>query len=188
MKVTVLVFAVELHHLHSLWYLSEDWDEVQNCMQGLSHAGHAGGGRKHWKIRFYGIYIGISQLGRNMIKIKLKFHWKWFSTTSTIEASVRKLNSATRVTDTFNTLRLICISARRKKLQCKIPFTFLFDGLNFNSFSAETPGGGRVLGLSFARYVPLVSGSPYPIIVYSVANYRPHLSHFWANVIFAIPT
>ena len=24
------------------------------------------------------------------------------------------------------------------------------------------------------------------ISVYSVANYRPHLSHFWANVIFAI--
>ena len=29
-----------------------------------------------------------------------------------------------------------------------------------------------------------------PMIVYSVANYRsrPHLSHFWANVIFVIPT
>ena len=39
-----------------------------------------------------------------------------------------------------------------------------------------------VLGLIFARYVPLASQSPYPIIVYSVANYRPHLSHFWANM------
>ena len=30
---------------------------------------------------------------------------------------------------------------------------------------------------------------PLPdIIVYFVANYRPHLSHFWANVIFTIPT
>ena len=100
------------------------------------------GGRKHWKIRFYGIYIGISQLG----------------------------------------------------LRCKIPFAFLFDELHFNNFSAETPGGGRVLGLSFAGYVPLVSRSPYPIpgaLPYScccLANYRPHLSHFWANVIFAIPT
>ena len=37
-------------------------------------------------------------------------------------------------------------------------------------------GGGEVLGLIFARYVPLASQSPYPIIVYSVANYRPHLS------------
>ena len=37
--------------------------------------------------------------------------------------------------------------------------------------------GVGVLGLIFARYVPLASQSPYPIIVYSVANYRPHLSH-----------
>ena len=44
-------------------------------------------------------------------------------------------------------------------------------------------GGGGVLGSSFAGYVPLASQSPYPIIVYSVASYRPHLSHFWANVI-----
>ena len=39
--------------------------------------------------------------------------------------------------------------------------------------------GGGLLGLIFAGYVPLASQSPYPIIVYSVANYRPHLSHFW---------
>ena len=39
------------------------------------------------------------------------------------------------------------------------------------------PGGGT--WLSFAGYVLLASQSPYPIIVYSVANYRPHLSHFW---------
>ena len=50
------------------------------------------------------------------------------------------------------------------------------------------PPGGRLLGSIFAGYVPLVSQNPYPMIVYSVANYRPHLSHFWANVIFAIPT
>ena len=25
-------------------------------------------------------------------------------------------------------------------------------------------------------------GAPYPIIVHPVANYRPHLSHFWASV------
>ena len=46
----------------------------------------------------------------------------------------------------------------------------------------KSPGGG-VLGSSFARYVPLASQNTYPIIVYSVANYRPHLNHFWANVI-----
>ena len=39
-----------------------------------------------------------------------------------------------------------------------------------------------VLGLTFAGYVPLASQSPYPIIVYSVANYRPHLSQFWVNM------
>ena len=37
--------------------------------------------------------------------------------------------------------------------------------------------GGGVLELIFAGYVLLASQSPYPIIVYSVASYRPHLSH-----------
>ena len=46
-------------------------------------------------------------------------------------------------------------------------------------------GGGGVLELTFAGYVPLASQSPYPIIVYSVANYRPHLSHFWVNMKFS---
>ena len=46
----------------------------------------------------------------------------------------------------------------------------------------------EVLGLIFAGYVPLAFQSPDPIItVYFVANNRPHLSHFWANVIFVIP-
>ena len=49
-------------------------------------------------------------------------------------------------------------------------------------------GGGGVLGLMFAGYVPLASQSPYPIIVYFWANYRPHLSHVLENVIFAIST
>ena len=40
--------------------------------------------------------------------------------------------------------------------------------------------GRRALGLIFAGYVLLASQSPYPIIVYSMAN----LSHFSANVIF----
>ena len=42
--------------------------------------------------------------------------------------------------------------------------------------------GGGVLGLIFAGYVLLASQIPYPVIVYSVANYRPHLSHVWANM------
>ena len=53
----------------------------------------------------------------------------------------------------------------------------------------KTPrGGGGVLGSMFAGYVPLASQSPHPILVYFLANYRPHLSHFLENVIFAIPT
>ena len=51
------------------------------------------------------------------------------------------------------------------------------------------PGGrGGVLGLMFAGYVLLDSQSPYPTIVYFLANYRPHLSHLLENVILAIPT
>ena len=42
--------------------------------------------------------------------------------------------------------------------------------------------GGGVLGSMFAGYVPLASQTPYPIIVYSVSNYRLHLSHVWANM------
>ena len=38
------------------------------------------------------------------------------------------------------------------------------------------------------RLTPLAFQNPYPIIVHSVAKYRPHVSHFWENVIFAIPT
>ena len=41
----------------------------------------------------------------------------------------------------------------------------------------NSPGG--VLGLMFAGYVPLASQSPHPILVYFLANYRPHLSHFF---------
>ena len=51
-------------------------------------------------------------------------------------------------------------------------------------------GGGGVLGLIFAGYVPLASQSPYPIIVYSVAMYRstPSQSLLGKYVLFAIPT
>ena len=47
------------------------------------------------------------------------------------------------------------------------------------------PVGGGALGLIFARVCAVGLQSPYPIIVYSVANYRPHLSHFWANMSFS---
>ena len=52
----------------------------------------------------------------------------------------------------------------------------------------RSPGkvrGGVLLGLIFARYVPLASQSSYLIIVYSVANYRPLHNHFWAKTYFS---
>ena len=41
------------------------------------------------------------------------------------------------------------------------------------------PEGGGGTWVNFAVYVLLVSRSPYPIIVSSVASYRPQLSHCW---------
>ena len=49
-------------------------------------------------------------------------------------------------------------------------------------------GGGGLLWLIFAGFVLLTSQNPFPILVYSGAKYRPHLGHFWENVIFVITT
>ena len=61
----------------------------------------------------------------------------------------------------------------------KIIALIKFCSLHVYVYVNDTTG---VLGLIFAGYVPLASQSPYPIIVYSVANYGPHLSHFWTNI------
>ena len=50
------------------------------------------------------------------------------------------------------------------------------------------PGGGAWINVPFAKYLPLASQRPCYIIVYFMASYRPHLSHFGKNAIFAIPT
>ena len=77
----------------------------------------------------------------------------------------------------FSNLSGIVVDEALEKLNFKISRGSFLDRLQ------DSPGGG-VLGSSFAGYVPLASAqNPYPIIVYSVASYRPHLSHFWANVI-----
>ena len=80
------------------------------------------------------------------------------------------------------------------------------ESINHNDCLAILPGGGGVLEEIFADYVPLAPQNPYSIIVnfwsvvlpfmdpmlvtfghyslfivYFVANYRPNLSHFWAN-------
>ena len=44
---------------------------------------------------------------------------------------------------------------------------------------------GRGTWVNFAGYVPLASQISSPIMVYPVANYRPHLSHCWANIWFS---
>ena len=50
-------------------------------------------------------------------------------------------------------------------------------------FTAKIPVSGvGGLVLIFAEYVPLASQSPYPIIAYSVTNYRAHLTHLWVNM------
>ena len=54
------------------------------------------------------------------------------------------------------------------------------------SAGMKQPVGG-VLGSIFAGCVSLASQNPYLIKVYSVANYRPHLSHFWANGFLMFP-
>ena len=52
---------------------------------------------------------------------------------------------------------------------------------NLNKAKNRLPPGG-VRGLILVGYVPLASQSPYPIIVYFVANYMAQLSHFCANM------
>ena len=54
----------------------------------------------------------------------------------------------------------------------------LKQGQGFKASAAHPHPPGGVLGSIFAGYVPLAPPKPYPIIVYSVANYRPHVSHF----------
>ena len=66
-------------------------------------------------------------------------------------------------------------SGRRSTTMWNSTSNLLFIYLTANSW-------GRVLGFFFAGYVPLASLSPYLIIIFSEASYRPHLSHFWVNV------
>ena len=44
-------------------------------------------------------------------------------------------------------------------------------------------GGGTWVRFCWICATGLASQNSHHIIFYSVANYRPHLSHFWANVI-----
>ena len=47
---------------------------------------------------------------------------------------------------------------------------------------ASGGGGGVGTWVNYCVVCALASQSPYPIIVYFVANCRPHLIHFWADM------
>ena len=98
-------------------------------------------------------------------------------TTSVLSSQVERLRlrGSGRIFHRSNILTLI-------QVQVFHPYGTTLTVRNFSP-----PGG--LLGLIFAGYVPQwASQNPFPIIVYSEAKYRPHLSHFWENVIFAIST
>ena len=81
---------------------------------------------------------------------------------------------------------------RRRKVQQLLCLSFPPPLLPFFSLSPDiqffpsmvqfSDLSGGEFQLIFAGYVSLASQSPYHIIVYYVANYRPLLGHFWANV------
>ena len=93
--------------------------------------------KKHWKIRFYGIYIEIKQLGieNDVIKIKFEYHLKWFSTIHYRRPWWESWTQqhAFRLC-TFSTL---WDSSWPEKLLSKILLTFLFDRRRLNNVSAE---------------------------------------------------
>ena len=102
----------------------------------------------------------------------------------------------------FTTHILTCLSTNKGRYQLvawiltsnnwtKLPESYTIQGISYVTAVKKVclgPGEGEgVLGLMFAGYVPLAFQSPYPIIVYFLASYRPHSRHFLENVIFAIP-
>ena len=72
--------------------------------------------------------------------------------------------------------------------KCTTEYTSLLTAKNGSDPPPPHPGDTSINFRIFSGYLPLAFQSPYPIIVYSVANYRTHLGLFWANAIFAILT
>ena len=60
-----------------------------------------------------------------------------------------------------------------------------FDRTDRGQYTRSPQGERGETWVNFCWDVPLASQSPYSIIVYSVAESRPHLSHFWANMSFS---
>ena len=92
MGVTSLVFAAELQKVRTTFphvfspIIEKGLGEFRNGM-------YVEGGRRHEIILFFRICIEISQLGRNVIKMALKWKLKWDSTllTFTIEVLRKKV-------------------------------------------------------------------------------------------------
>ena len=70
-------------------------------------------------------------------------------------------------------------------------FSYNYYSVRFNTFKlrrytreteCKEPGGGDTW-VRFCWVCAAGVSEPPPIIVYSVANYRPHLGHSWPNVI-----
>ena len=74
---------------------------------------------------------------------------------------------------------VFCILQSNKSDIDWFPAHFCKNNTSFFSHFFFFFGGGGLPGSIFAGYVPLASKNPNPIIVYSVVNYRTHLSHFW---------
>ena len=96
-------------------------------------------------------------------------------TTSGDNASQLMYNS--QITAVFHLFSRFTLSISGNSRIMRNPFQTLFKhGLEPLQLNISNPG--EVLGSTFAGYVPLASPNPYPIIIYSVANHRPYLSHF----------
>ena len=117
MGVIVLVFVAELQKVRTTCIFSviERWlGRVQNGM-------YVEEGKRHYIIRFFRIYVEISQLGRNVIKMVLKWKSKRDSIrlTSTIEVLRQKVElSNTRTAYVMhipNTLSLISARDNRNR-------------------------------------------------------------------------
>ena len=72
----------------------------------------------------------------------------------------------------------VCVTTSCNYEKCCIIFKIAESATS--SYAVISAGGGGVLG-SISAGLAGLSEPLYPIIVYSVANYRPHLSHFWAG-------
>ena len=125
MGFTVLLFAAELQEVRTTRIFSDFWERT-----GASFRRHVcGRGKKVLKIRFYRIYIEISQLGRNVIKMALEWKSKWVSRslTSIIEVLREEVElSNTRTAYVMHISQHIESHFGKKQPVAKILIAFLF--------------------------------------------------------------